>query len=262
MPICAPCSLWCLMCMLTLQHVCLFGRSLFSLTYLMLSDTNGNYNDYTTYTIYCRLLDVCQRVFSQDTGACSISDLPPYIFWGVLWTLWMLWTWRSEPKLTGNVCKGSQSEKFDSRWLLHENSRVRITLRHFGLSSLQAHPGTQWNPVFIYPYIQLYSYIHYVRVHGLWCGTLWNINNTNINTYRLTLETSSIMWCERMMGLFLMPTDPQYSRACIFTWKVIVANLLNYGNIWEHMITITTYGDIWWHMVTYCDIWLMWSHSD
>lgn len=179
MPICAPCSLWCLMCMLTLQHVCLFGRSLFSLTYLMLSDTNGNYNDYTTYTIYCRLLDVCQRVFSQDTGACSISDLPPYIFWGVLWTLWMLWTWRSEPKLR-NVCKGSQSEKFDSRWLLHENSRVRITLRHFGLSSLQAHPGTQWNPVFIYPYIQLYSYIHYVRVHGLWCGTLWNINNTNI----------------------------------------------------------------------------------
>ena len=31
------------------------------------------------------------------------------------------------------------------------------------------------------------------------------------------LRLSGIMWCDKMMGLCLMPTDPQYSRACMFT---------------------------------------------
>ena len=142
--------------MLTLQHVCLFGRSLFSLTYLMLSDTNGNYNDHTTYTIYCRLLDVCQRVFSQDTGACSISDLPPYIFWSVLWTLWMLWTWRSEPKL----------EMFakvpNPKSLIHVDSSMK-TAESGSLFDILACPA--FKPILglseiQYSYIHIFNYIH------------------------------------------------------------------------------------------------------
>ena len=110
-----------------------------------------------------------------------------------------------------------KDNRFVNGRILHENGRIGIALGHLGLPSLQSHPWTNKT--------QLQNTTNIIKYHQIsaLCSKIFKDVLPWSSTWCSLMQSRNSIWWDRIIGLCLMPTDPQYSLACIFTCKSCIS---------------------------------------